>query len=323
MSMLGGIRKMLFGISLEETTFARRGFEPADPHVQAHLEQVAGAFVRGYHAALAVTDPERLGGKLNEEGPLCRGFAYEGAGMGLALLDGMAPFSRSRWEAFVAGPAEPHAYMMYVGAGWAAARIPWLRRNIGSPPAGRDPLLRWLALDGYGFHEGFFHTADRLDRQQVPKQLEGYARRAFDQGLGRSLWFVKGADTSRIVATIDGFPPERKADLYGGVGLACAYAGGAKRDAIESLCAVDADYRWHLAQGAAFAAKARLRAGNMVPHTELACDVLCRLSAAEAAKVTDECLDDLPPDDATPAYERWRQRIRKELTPRQVGAGIR
>ena len=85
MSLLGRIRKLTFGISLEETTFARRGFEPADPRVQAHLERVAGTFVTGYHFALEVTDPERLRRRLDEVDSLCRGFAYEGAAMGLAM----------------------------------------------------------------------------------------------------------------------------------------------------------------------------------------------------------------------------------------------
>jgi hypothetical protein len=41
--------------------------------------------------------------------------------------------------------------------------------------------------------------------------------------------------------------------------------------------------------------------------------VLCGCSAAEAAKVNDEALIDLPAGDE-PAYEIWRQRIRAQYT---------
>ena len=37
-------------------------------------------------------------------------------------------------------------------------------------------------------------------------------RHVFDQGLGRSLWFVEGADVSKIRATVRGFPAARRAE---------------------------------------------------------------------------------------------------------------
>jgi hypothetical protein len=72
-------------------------------------------------------------------------------------------------------------------------------------------------------------------------------------------------------------------------------------------------YRPQLAQGVAFAAKARERAGNPAAHTDMASRLLCGMSAAEAAAVTDETLLDLPPDGDVPAYEVWRLRIQARL----------
>lgn len=64
-------------------------------------------------------------------------------------------------------------------------------------------------------------------------------------------------------------------------------------------------------------ALARPRAGNLMPHTEVACDMLCGMSAgAAAAAITDECLADLPPDGRQTAYEQWRLRIQERLTCR-------
>src|SRR5262249_6428957 len=149
-----------------------------------------------------------------------------------------------------------------------------------------------------------------------PNQLFGYAQQVFDQGLGRSLWFVNGADISRIAKTITSFPSTRQGDLWSGIGLASAYAGGVDRTSIKVLCDAAGCYRAHLSQGAAFAAKARQRAGNPVAHTEMACQVLCRLSAVDAARITDEAFLDLPADGDEPAYEVWRRRIREQLSDR-------
>jgi hypothetical protein len=143
----------------------------------------------------------------------------------------------------------------------------------------------------------------------VDRHLAGYARRAFDQGLGRSLWFVEGADPGRLEAALAAFDPARRGDLYAGLGLASAYAGGVDREALARLRTVAGSHGSALAQGAAFAAKARQRAGNLMPHTELACQQLCGMSAEAAAAVTDQCLENLPLTAPEPAYEHWRRRI--------------
>jgi hypothetical protein len=172
-----------------------------------------------------------------------------------------------------------------------------------------DRLLGWLALDGYGFHEGYFHWRKSVEEARPPRRVEGYARHAFDQGLGRSLWFVRGADVGRIAATVGRFPRERRPDLWSGVGLAAAYAGGAGEGALEALRAAAGRHLPEVAQGAAFAAKAREHGGIPAGHTETACRVLCGVPAAAAARVTDTALEGLPADSAVPAYDAWRRRI--------------
>jgi hypothetical protein len=277
------------------------------------LEQIGRTFLRGYHAALDECRPQELAIRLAVVDPEFRGFAYEGAAMGLSLLDLLNPWRRDRLHVFLAGAGSAHAYMVHVGVGWALAR---LRRRVERPLERLDSLLRWLAIDGYGFHEGYFHWQRYIEERATPGRLSGYALRAFDQGLGRSLWFVCGTDVARIRAAIAALAPSRHPDLWSGVGLACAYAGGVDRVAIEALRAAAGTYRPHLAQGAAFAAKARQRADNPAGHTEVACGVLCGTSAGVAAGITDAALENLPRDGREPAYEAWRRRIQAEFTRR-------
>jgi hypothetical protein len=306
------LRKRFFGISMGETTFTRRGFHVGDLAAQQRLEQVGSVFLNGYHTALE-NDAKGLVQHLDAVELNLRGFAFEGAAMGLALLDQLTPWKGNRWQVFLSGPGSAHAYMMHVGVGWALARIPWSR--IERVPAGLDPLLRWLAVDGYGFHHGYFYWPRYIEQKEIPNRLFGYARHAFDQGLGRSLWFVNGADVSRIEKTISLFPSTRRGDLWSGVGLAAAYAGAVDRTAVEVLRDAAGHHRPQLAQGAAFAAKARERAGNPAAHTEMACQVFCGLSADKAARITDDALSDLPGDHDEPAYEVWRRRIREHFVP--------
>ena len=309
-AFLGSLRKRVFGIPARDIAFERRGFRGSDPAMRERLQQIGQAFVLGYHAALEDCDPKVLVPKLNSFDLDLQGFAFEGAAMGLALLDFITPWRRNRLSSFLQGAGGAHAYMVHVGAGWLLARMPG---RIAPRLARFDPLLRWLVVDGYGFHEGFFHWPRYIAGEPAPARLAGYGRRAFDQGFGRCLWFIDGGDMARIPQTISAFPLERRADLWSGVGLAATYAGEVGQGELASLRESAGHYRHCLAQGAAFAAKARLRAGNLVLYTDQACMALCGLPAAQAAQITDDALQDLPPDSTEPAYQIWRQRVRAKL----------
>lgn len=300
------LRRSLLGISPAETSFARRGFSIGEKEVQQRLEKVGEVFVQGYQAALDYTDPEKLAPHLESVELEFRGFAYEGAAMALTLLDYLTPWTKSRLKLLLDGPGNHHIYMVYVGAGWALAR---LRRRADNFLARFDPLLSWLAIDGFGFHEGYFNWRRYYEDQAAPKGISGYACRVFDQGLGRCLWFVRCADVERIAHTISLFPRGRQIDLWSGVGLACAYAGGVERADIEAMKIASDPFSPQLAQGAAFAAKARQRAGNPAPHTELACRVLCGVSGEDAARITDLAREGVGDKGFEPAYEAWRVRI--------------
>ncbi len=311
MSTLGSVvRQRLFGIAAGETSFEKRGFRGGSPAARARLEEVGKSFALGYHAALARPEPGELTAPLDAVPPAWRGFAYEGAGMGLALVDWLTPWNRSRVPRFLRGAGDAHSYMVHVGAGWVMARVPG---NLEKFMARFDPLLRWLLVDGYGFHEGFFRWPRYLAGAPPPARVQGYARRVFDQGLGRCLWFIEGTEIPRIASSIDSLPRARQADLWSGVGLASVYAGEVGEGELRALREAAGEFAAPLGQGAAFAAKARQRAGNLGSYQDAACAILCGMSAPAAAQLCDVTLENLPADAAAPAYEIWRKRIQEQI----------
>lgn len=301
------IRRYLFGIRPAEATFARRGFAVATPDKQQHLEAAGCAFIAGYNAAVLAADPPSIAAALAGVPGNLTGFAFEGAGMGFALLDLITPWRGDRFARYIAADGSPHRYMAHVGAGWALART---SRRLAWRLGLHDPLLKWLALDGYGFHAGYFHPRAAIQGRRIPTGLRGVACNVFDQGLGRSLWFAYGADPAAVIATIEGFPASRQPDLWSGIGLAAAYAGAAEESELVALVAAAGSHHTQLGQGAAFAAKARTRAGNAAAHTELACRIFCRADATTAAAWTDEALPTPSSGDQGQAYQQWRGGIR-------------
>jgi enediyne biosynthesis protein E3 len=321
MAGLRAFRRSILTPNVTETKLSTRGFTEKDTASRELLETIGETFLKGYAYAVEAPAVEAAEERLEEIPARFRGFAYEGAAMGLTVLDGL-PFGGSRRLAsLLAGRGNDHIYMAYVGIGWAMARLPRFRWSRIQAP---DPLLRWLVLDGYGFHQAYFstdryvHAQYREPRFPWPGGEDGaYADRAIDQGIGRAMWFVGGTDPDLVADLIDRFPESRRSDLYSGAGLAATYAGGVDEDELRTLVERAGPYADRLAQGSAFAAKARIRAGLLVPHTELATRILCGLSAADAAGICDRQHPVGRAPNGVPAYEAWRRGIAAEC--RELG----
>lgn len=310
--------------NVSETTLATRGFHDKGPHSRQVLETVGESFLRGLGDAVETGTPSAIDQRLAALPTRYQGFAYEGAAMGFALLDALLPGSH-RTAAFLRGPGDPHVYMAYIGIGWAMARLP---RPLWPNTRGLDPLLRWLVHNGYGFHQAYFHTDKYVHRQIRDDRAArhtgdgNYALRAADEGIGRALWFVAGTDVGRVIRLVEAFPAERRSDLYSGVGLAATYAGGADEEELHRLRDDTGEHRGSLAQGSAFAAESRVRAGLVVPHTELGTAVLCGMDAEKTARFSRELRPDPrgPETNTThPQYEVWRSSLAREFAAREGG----
>ena len=300
-------------VALTGSHLLRRGrgrVRAGDRDLAIHLDRIVSAFERGFLTACRARDVERVRIELGESAPFLRGFAFEGAAMAAGLLDALKPWTSARLPRLLAA-AKDYVYLLHVGAGWALARI---GRVEGARFARLDPVLKWLAIDGVGFHDGLMRDApEPLDRRR--EGLSEYGARAYDQGLGRSLWFTARMRPGDLESAIAAADPARHGDLWSGVGLACAYAGGVDAAQIRSLAAASAGSRAHFAQGVAFGAEAHMRPlGGVPPHTALACGIVCGMSADSAAAFVTHAAADLQPGASRPAYETWRARVRERLS---------
>ena len=312
------VRSRLMAVPTSKVTFEALDYVPGDPVKQATLERHAGLFISGFNAVLASVDVAAVEERLSRVPADDRGFAYEGAGMGCAVLDTITPGRGDRLGELLRTHGEPHRFLIHVGAGWALARLK-LR------PRGRlktlDPALWWLALDGFGFHEAAFHTERYVRRRARHGRLDGYELRAFDHGLGRALWFIECADPERIASTVGTFEPGRRGDIWGGVGVACGYTTVVDTSDVERLSELSGEYGVFLAQGAAFAAAVRATEGNLNPHVRVVVELLSGQSAEEVALAVDREREKVVPDVTGASYEAWRARVRGWLASGAPAAG--
>jgi hypothetical protein len=320
-TILGALRRLLLAPSLADVTFAGRGFVPATSTSASPLEAIPQAVVVGFEAGIEARDLREISWRLDLLDEQLRGFGYEGATMALTILDRLLPGRRNRTRELLTGPAAPHTFLTYIGIGFAMARLPRVRWAgvlpdlSGSP---YHPWLSWLAVDGYGFDLAYFHPDRWVDQQRRPRPYPwlgaaGYFWRAVDQGIGRALWFIHGARVGDVAAAVGRFGVDRRPDLWSGVGLAATFAGGASTDRLAQLRRLAGEHRPELAQGAAFAAKARSFAGLVPPHTEQAITTLGGLTTAAAAALVDAAVAATSTSGPQVVYEQWRTYVRQRF----------
>lgn len=298
--MLGAVLKPVFQVASSV-----RASSATASGAPERMDQVVATVTEACQDALLTGSDPALVAKLEAFEPELRGFAYEGAGTGLAALDLVFPW-HDRTLDFLRGPGSAYPYAIQIGAGMGIARLhrapePFLKRL--------DPVLGWIAVDGYGFHQGFFCPNRFLHDRRTPTHLSSFGRRCFDQGLGRSIWFVAEGSPDRVAGLIGTFPLDRRRDLWAGVGLACGYTGGVQRLTVTEVRRLAARHLPEVATGVAVAANARQRAETPAPYAELACEVICGASIRETSALVDRAFDDLETDGPIPAYETWRGRL--------------
>lgn len=270
---------------------------------------IGQTFIRGYNTALLAPHARAVLSFTSGVPPTERGFAAEGAAMGAAIADAVS-LRKPLLPACLKTFETDFAYLAHVGAGWSLARVPWRRRRI---LAELDPLLRWLAFDGLGFHDTYFRHRRILAGWR--RERTGYAARAYDQGVGRALWFVAGGSAPAAIRLLSAFPEARRGDVWSGLGLAMTYAGLATADDLAAACEASGQHRPQFAQGVAFACEARVLARHVPADTDLAARIVWGIGAEDLSRLVRKVRDRLPRTEGDlPRYEIWRMAVADSLT---------
>ena len=305
----GGVIRTWLGINPSEALFSTRGFPPTS--AQARLESAGMAFISGYNFGLVARDAGSILAHVQQGISSERGFIAEGAAMAAAIRTALTPW-KDRLGPVLALLSDGYPHLAHVGVGWATARVPfarpWLLRRL-------DPRLTPLAMDGRGFHDGYFHSPEPASRRRPA----GDWGRIYDQGLGRSLWFSCGADPYRLHRAVASADPTRSDDLWAGIGLACVYAGGTDSAKVQALRRhAGPSLRW-MRQGAAFAVSAHARGGGVPHESALAASTLCQTDVGSLIRIVDDAFDQVPgPQPRT--YQEWRRRVADVLDHAGRGA---
>lgn len=311
--MAAVIRRWMMGISPRELVAARERCRHATATTQARTAEIVDAFVHGYDAAVDLDAAEAIAARVGQLPAELRGFSWEGVGMALDLRDRlMNPLGGTLLPTVLASPpGRANEYMLYVGVGWAMARIGlwsgWTERRLG-------PTFRGLIWDGLGFHDAFFDP-DRILGGEARKGMDEGQRRGWYQGVGRALWFILSADVPAVLTALPTFPEANRADVWAGLGLATTYAGLASDEVLRTLHAAAGPHAAGFVQGSAFAVTARHQGDCMAPHSARAARLLTGQEPEAIWEAVFGLREGLPEDQS--AYEAYRGRVQAHF-----GAGV-
>lgn len=186
--------------------------------------QVLNAFLSGSNSVLKFNfSINKLRNEIEYKFPsFYRGFAYEGAGMGLGIRASFSIKSGKKFENYIKKLSLKNIYQYYVGLGW------WIHIRYGFNASKYDKWINQLEsklspciFDGVGFRTGLFMGSDSSN---FSKFKYSYQRICY-QGFGRSIWFRNNFNISKAINDIHyNVPDEFKDDTYSGLGLAVAYS---------------------------------------------------------------------------------------------------
>ncbi|WP_339688649.1 DUF1702 family protein [uncultured Parasphingorhabdus sp.] len=301
--------------------FRIRGFDLAEKSHEERLESIGKTFLRGYNLILSLRSLAAFEQAMAEEPALLRGFFVEGGAMGSALVDSI-PFRRPMLGKFRERFEERYPLLVNAGTGLAMSKLSWREKAI---VGALDPFYRWMAYDGMGYHNVYFQQEKTLNS---PKRiLEGYASRAYDQGVGRGIWFVSGADIDKAAALAGSMAADRQADIWSGIGLASCYAGPADDSVfLDGYRLAGPNGEW-FAQGIAFACSARISDQSMPEAIRTAINSLWGMEPEALAALVDEFRQSNAAGARSdrPRYEAWRHCIAEafvqNITERSRGDG--
>src|SRR5260221_12865992 len=106
-------RRPVLGTPLHLALLVHRADRGGAEEVRRALDGALSAFLDAYNMALDDDDADRLALRLARLPDIGRGFAYEGAGAALTVLDRFRPVARRRFDALLRRPGPPFAVLLH------------------------------------------------------------------------------------------------------------------------------------------------------------------------------------------------------------------
>jgi len=222
--------------------------------VEERIARVVGVFQYGRAQDELFKDSVELERALVNTDALFISVSFEGAAAGLAyrqLQAGATRIDVPDWPA--------HAAQVHIGIGWALAELSLRPDAYLSQFTG---VMQGRVLDGFGYYSGLFRRRRCIQAMDIPEGIPAQLLTAFDQGLGRAMWYISKGEIEPLMNMVGPFPKERKAGIWRGIGVAATYVGGLDDVGFERLDLMARSSSPDFVVGVLLSAAGRITAGT-------------------------------------------------------------
>lgn len=245
-----------FRINPRRMTVERLGLGVEGAENVERVDGILGHFLGGFNATITARSIADAMAKCDAVPVLYRPFAEEGLAMGYTLHRFLR-YDPKGFESAVVRPRPEFRYLYYVGLGFWSGMRRHSAAQVERVAQDLDPLHRYLCFDGYGFKRAFFDLPKSEQGLRPLDSLQGYARNAAYQGVGRALYFLHMDQPKSLVSRIRSLGDYAN-DAAAGVGLAMAFVNPDRLDRVFAAArALPAEWHRHVHLGLCFGLKAR------------------------------------------------------------------
>ena len=251
--------------------------------IEERIELIVLTFQVGRKFAEEILDLSDLVNQLNEVDEEFRSMAFEGASMAITIQSIEAEDGLQRWSEFLDSNPK-YTTQITIGLGWAIGEKDFSPDSV----LGRlNSMTQARAMDGFGYFMGLFRRRISIRTQQIPEGISDDLQLAFDQGIGRSLWYISKGDLEMLERMMDSFPEYRQKHMWRGIGVACPVVGGSDAQHLKDLKQLSGEYRTQLDTGCALAARSSVASNSENRFLDDACELWLNRSMLDSARLTE------------------------------------
>lgn len=255
------------------------------PLFEIRQESVEDIFVQSQKLAEGHGNIDELISVLNQFESDLRSVAYEGASFAIGMK-ALKSDNLQLWYDFLSKSDQIHMHHITIGFGWsfAALNIPFGYYNSII----EDNYLFPMILDGYGYYCALFKARRTLRNKEIPLEFDKCQLCAFDNGVGRRIWYTTKGNSDDIDTLISSFPIERQENLWSGVGMACMYVGGIDKSIVKELISKADKHHMDFIVGIVTSSIYNIISGRNIQETVDICWDLCNVTYKELSNINEE-----------------------------------
>ena len=219
--------------------------------ISDNINAVIESFHSGKDLALENHDSDSLIKELIEVKSNFPSVVFEGAASGIANKIFSEGQDLQLWLDFANKIDKAHQAQAFVGLGWTLAENAILPNSIFEKI---QPIRYGRILDGYGYYHGLLRRRIFVKGAKQPEHISELELQAFDQGIGRGIWYTSKGDLNLLEQMLSAFDEKRIPALWRGIGVASFYVGGLDERLSKTLLELSEEYKASFLTGAALAA---------------------------------------------------------------------